>query len=136
MSFHKKLQAAYKIKASVSSFDELLAEVQDFSGNDEDRDRKTLLSIFGDEETANKHLEKWSEMKDREALVNEVIDVIDFPAEPYEGEYSGRSMYGGTSKIAFTSSEPPRTWLGKLFIVLTYLSYDNLGTDYIYYSKS
>ena len=49
----------------------------------------------------------------------------------YEG-YSGRGMFGRTSKLAITTDYHPSTFEGKKLIKLG-LKVDNMGMSFIYY---
>lgn len=51
----------------------------------------------------------------------------------YEG-YSGRGMYGMHSLFAFTTNVDPRSKLG-LKLQKLGLTYDNMGFDYVYYTR-
>ena len=126
-SFLNKIHASYKVVGGDGrNYDPEYESRYKEDNDDEDEvesDEDQLAEAF--------ELAKKGEMDDLENWLGDrnVMDV------KFVTDYSGRAMYGRTSKVAFTTEVRPNSKIGKM--LSNHFSSDNMGKyDYVYYTKS
>lgn len=113
------------VTAGSGDEDDDIEEEEDYHEDDEPDEHEQLSTL---KEAVKKAKDGHIEDLENWLLANDIEDVN------FRDDYSGRGMYGNTSKVAFDTGVHPQSDLGKLLSKV--LTVDSMGHDFIYYSRS